>query len=108
MENYLAKETSNEKNPINSILDYKQLDSEINSEENEKIYKDHEAITEFVYKIAFDRNQSSFYTDPSIKIDNINNAIISLKKELKNNIPNFVDTITFIKANIVFKIQNIL
>ena len=108
MENYLAKETSKEKNPINSILDYKQLDSEVNSEENEKIYKDHEAITEYVYKIAFDRNQSSFYTDPSIKIDNINNAIINLKKELKINIPNFVDTITFIKANIVFKIQNIL
>ena len=108
MENYLAKETSNEKNPINSILDYKELDSDINSEENEKIYKEHEAITEYVYKIAFDHNQSSFYTDPSIKNENINNAIISLKIELKNNIPKFVETITFIKANVAFKIQGIL
>ena len=108
MENYLAKETSNEKNPINSILDYKELDSDINSEENEKIYKEHEAITEYVYKIAFDHNQSSFYTDPSIKNENINNAIISLKIELKNNIPKFVESITFIKANVAFKIQGIL
>ena len=108
MENYLAKETSNEKNAINSILDYKELDSDINSEENEKIYKNHEAISEYVYKIAFDHNQSSFYTDPSIKNENINNAIISLRNELKNNIPNFVETITFIRANVAFKIQSIL
>ena len=108
MENYLAKETSNEKNPINEILVFKELDSDINSEENEKIYKEHEAISEYVYKIAFDHNQSSFYTDPSIKIESINNAIINLKKELKINISKFVDTITFIKANIIFKIQNIL
>ena len=110
MENYLAKETYNENNPINSILDYKELYIDINSEENRKLCAEHENISEYVYKIAFNRNQSSYYTDTdeSLKNENINNAIINLQKNLKNNISQFVNTITFIKSDIVFKIENIL
>ena len=71
---------------------------------------EHENISEYVYKIAFNRNQSSYYTDTdeSLKNENINNAIINLQKNLKNNISQFVNTITFIKSDIVFKIENIL
>ena len=68
----------------------------------------YENITEYVYKAVYNNTPSSFYSDSSIKEENIINALNNLKKDLKANIPQFVGNITFIKANYVFKIENIL
>ena len=108
MENYISKEVNKEQNKIISILDKKKIDIEISTDAYNKLFVDHENITDYVYKLAFDHNQSSFYTDPCIKDENINTVLNSLKKHLNNNIPQFVHDITFIKANKVFKIENIV
>ena len=104
MENYLAKETSNMNNQINSILDINKLDMEVNLDTTSLI--EHDKIEDYVYRAAFNRNQSSFFTDENHKNNCINNAVNNLKKELNNNIPKFVDIITFIKADNLFKIEN--
>ena len=106
MENYLAKETSNMNNQINSILDINKLDMEVNLDSSCLI--EHDKIEDYVYRAAFNRNQSSFFTDENHKKNCINNAVNNLKKELNNNIPQFVNIITFIKADNLFKIENIL
>ena len=104
MENYLAKETSNMNNQINSILDINNLDIEVNSDTTN--LTEHDKIEDYVYRAAFNRNQSSFFTDENHKNNCIINAVNNLKKELNNNIPKFVDIITFIKADNLFKIEN--
>ena len=104
MENYLAKETSNMNNQINSILDINKLDIEVNSDTTN--LTEHDKIEDYVYRAAFNRNQSSFFTDENHKNNCIINAVNNLKKELNNNIPKFVDIITFIKADNLFKIEN--
>ena len=108
MENYIAKEINKEQNKIISILDKNKIDIEISSETYDQIFVEHENITDFVYKSAYNRKQSSFYSDPIVKDENINNALKLLKKELRNNIPQFVNNITFIKSDIAFKIDNIV
>jgi len=108
MENYISKEVNKGQNKINSILEKKEIDKEISSDVYNKLFVEHENITEFVYKFAFNHNQSSFYTDPSITDENINNALKNLKKDLNTNIPQFVHNITFIKPQKVFKIENIV
>ena len=108
MENYISKEVNKGQNKINSILEKKEIDKEISSDVYNKLFVEHENITEFVYKFAFNHNQSSFYTDPTITDENINNALKNLRKDLNTNIPQFVHNITFIKSQKVFKIENIV
>ena len=108
MENYIAVEINKEQNEINSILDENVLNKEIKSADNIRIFEEHEKFTEYIYKLVFDRKQSFFYEDSDIKEGTIISTLNSLKKELKANIPQFLNSITFIKKNNVFKIENII
>ena len=105
MENYIAKEINNEHNAINKILEKKYIDTEMNLQSNNEIYIENENMQDFVYKQAFNSRPSSYYSDPTINDETIINTLNSLRKELKTNIPQFVNSITFIKANQAFKIE---
>ena len=106
MENFLGKEIYNKQNQINSIFDSKQLSNEIDTEKYINILTEYDKIIEFVYIKAFDHKQSAFYTNS--REENIINTLDDLKKELKNNISQFVNTISFIRKDHIFKIENII
>ena len=108
MENYIAIEINKEQNEINSILDENVINKEIESVDIKNIFEEHEKYSEYIYKLVFDREQSSFYTDSDYKFGSINNIIKTLKTELEMNIPQFLTSITFIKRTNVFKIENIV
>ena len=94
MENYIAVEINKEQNEINSILDENVLNKEIKSADNIRIFEEHEKFTEYIYKLVFDRKQSFFYEDSDIKEGTIISTLNSLKKELKANIQQFLNSIT--------------
>ena len=102
IENYLGKKLFNE-----NIFDFNKIKTEIYSK-----YKDllnyYDNISENVYEIAFTRPRSAYFNDESIKDKEIETCINSLKKVYKENIPNFVNIISFIDVLQAIKINSII
>ena len=103
MENYLGKEEIN-----SDIFNLEIIINEVNSPKQKKFIQYYENLSENVYTIAFNRDKSEFFNDEDIKYTEINKAIVMLKKEYKNNISNFVNTISLIDVSHAFKTENII
>ena len=102
IENYLGKKLFNE-----NIFDFNKIKTEIYSKHKD-LMNYYDNISENVYEIVFGRPRSAYFYDESVKDQEIKTCVNSLKKIYEENIPKFVNIISFIDVLQAIKINSII